>query len=114
MTASETLAAAAERRAAQVTDNDVRRATIAGAIGSFVEWYDYGIYGLLTTYLAINIMGGAQAGALFLTNVGFLVSFIARPFSSSGDNSSLVHSSFYAPGAPRTAWVGVRYQFDAK
>lgn len=82
MTASETLAAAAERRAAQVTDNDVRRATIAGAIGSFVEWYDYGIYGLLTTYLAINIMGGAQAGALFLTNVGFLVSFIARPFGS--------------------------------
>jgi MFS transporter, MHS family, proline/betaine transporter len=60
----------------------VRKATIAGSIGSFVEWYDYGIYGLLTTYLAINIMGGAEAGGLFLTNVGFLVSFIARPFGS--------------------------------
>lgn len=60
----------------------VRKATVAGAIGSFVEWYDYGIYGLLTTYLAINIMGGAEAGALFLTNVGFLVSFVARPFGS--------------------------------
>jgi MHS family proline/betaine transporter-like MFS transporter len=60
----------------------VRKATIAGSIGSFVEWYDYGIYGLLTTYLAINIMGGAEAGALLLTNVGFLVSFIARPFGS--------------------------------
>lgn len=60
----------------------VRRATVAGAVGSFVEWYDYGIYGLLTTYLAINIMGGAEAGGLFLTNVGFLVSFIARPFGS--------------------------------
>lgn len=60
----------------------VRKATIAGSVGSFVEWYDYGIYGLLTTYLAINIMGGAQAGGLFLTNVGFLVSFIARPFGS--------------------------------
>lgn len=60
----------------------VRKATVAGAIGSFVEWYDYGIYGLLTTYLAVNIMGGAQAGSLFLTNVGFLVSFIARPFGS--------------------------------
>ena len=35
----------------------VRKATIAGTMGSFVEWYDYGIYGLLTTYLAINIMG---------------------------------------------------------
>ncbi len=65
-----------------VSDHDVKRATVAGAVGSFVEWYDYGIYGLLTTYLALNIMGGAQAGALFLTNVGFLVSFIARPFGS--------------------------------
>lgn len=60
----------------------VRKATVAGAIGSFVEWYDYGIYGLLVTYLAINIMGEAEAGNLFLTNVGFLVSFIARPFGS--------------------------------
>lgn len=60
----------------------VRKATIAGSVGSFVEWYDYGIYGLLTTYLAINIMGGAEAGGLFLTNLGFLVSFIARPFGS--------------------------------
>lgn len=60
----------------------VRKATIAGSVGSFVEWYDYGIYGLLTTYLAIAIMGGAEAGGLFLTNVGFLVSFIARPFGS--------------------------------
>ncbi|MFF7308912.1 MFS transporter [Streptomyces sp. NPDC008137] len=60
----------------------VRKATVAGAIGSFVEWYDYGIYGLLVTYLAINIMGEAEAGGLFLTNVGFLVSFVARPFGS--------------------------------
>jgi MHS family proline/betaine transporter-like MFS transporter len=47
-----------------------------------VEWYDYGIYGLLTTYLAVNIMGGAEAGSLLLTNIGFLVSFVARPFGS--------------------------------
>ncbi|MFJ9899925.1 MFS transporter [Streptomyces sp. NPDC091280] len=60
----------------------VRKATFAGAVGSFVEWYDYGIYGLLVTYLAINVMGEADAGNLFLTNVGFLVSFLARPFGS--------------------------------
>lgn len=53
----------------------------------------------------------AQLGATGFTANG---SYIARPFSSSGDNSSLVHSTFFAPGAPRTAWVGVRYQFDAK
>ncbi|MGW2328459.1 MFS transporter [Streptomyces sp. NPDC001700] len=67
---------------AAANDKVVRKATVAGAIGSFVEWYDYGIYGLLVTYLAINIMGEADAGNLFLTNVGFLVSFIARPFGS--------------------------------
>lgn len=73
---------AADRRASLVSDSDVRRATLAGAIGSFVEWYDYGIYGLLATYVAINIMGGGQAGSLLLTNIGFLVSFIVRPFGS--------------------------------
>lgn len=60
----------------------VRKATFAGTMGSFVEWYDYGIYGLLTTYLAINIMGSKDIGSLLLTNVGFLVSFLARPFGS--------------------------------
>ncbi|MBT8160915.1 MULTISPECIES: MFS transporter [Arthrobacter] len=58
----------------------VRKATFAGTMGSFVEWYDYGIYGLLTTYLAVNIMGSKDVGSLLLTNVGFLVSFLARPF----------------------------------
>ncbi|QPZ38173.1 MFS transporter [Paramicrobacterium chengjingii] len=81
MTASERL----DTTAVKVATADgavVRRATIAGSIGSFVEWYDYGIYGLLTTYLAVSLMGGAEIGDLFLTNVGFLVSFVARPFGS--------------------------------
>jgi MHS family proline/betaine transporter-like MFS transporter len=60
----------------------VRKATLAGAVGSFVEWYDYGIYGLLTTYLALSLMGGEDIGDLLLTNIGFLVSFVARPFGS--------------------------------
>ncbi len=50
----------------------------------------------------------AQLGANGFTANG---SFIARPFSSSGDNTSLVHSTFYAPGAPRTLWAGLRYEF---
>ncbi|MFD7506495.1 MFS transporter [Streptomyces sp. NPDC059850] len=79
---SGTTATATAPDVASANDKVVRKATVAGAIGSFVEWYDYGIYGLLVTYLAINIMGEADAGNLFLTNVGFLVSFIARPFGS--------------------------------
>ncbi len=39
--------------------------------------------------------------------------FIARPFpATAGGDFPVQQSAFYAPGAPRTAWVGVRYQFD--
>lgn len=51
---------------------------------------------------------GAQLGTTAFTAQG---NYIARPFSAAGDNSSLVRSTFYAPGAPRTLWVGVRYEF---
>ena len=44
----------------------------------------------------------AQLGATGFTPDG---NFIARPFSSTGDNSTLVNSTFYAPGAPRRLWV---------
>lgn len=86
MTTSDRIDTSPDRPATAAVDTAdakvVRKATVAGAVGSFVEWYDYGIYGLLVTYLAINIMGEAEAGGLFLTNVGFLISFLARPFGS--------------------------------
>ena len=50
----------------------------------------------------------AQLNATGLTAEG---NFIARPFSGIGDNSSVVASTFYAPGAPRTVWAGLRYSF---
>jgi outer membrane receptor protein involved in Fe transport len=50
----------------------------------------------------------SQLGATGLTAEG---NFIARPFSASGDNSSVVNSTFFAPGAPRMIWAGVRYAF---
>lgn len=50
----------------------------------------------------------AQLNATGLTASG---NFIARPFSASGDNATLVGSTFYAPGAPRTFRAGVRYAF---
>jgi outer membrane receptor protein involved in Fe transport len=40
-------------------------------------------------------------------------SFNARPFG--GSNAAgypLQHSTFYAPGAPRLIWIGLRYEFD--
>ncbi|OZC87684.1 MFS transporter [Rhodococcus sp. 05-340-1] len=59
----------------------VKKVTVAGTIGSFVEWYDYGIYGLLVPTLAIVFApGGDSSGGIMLTYVGFLVSFLVRPF----------------------------------
>lgn len=54
---------------------------------------------------------GAQLGATGFTANG---NFIARPFNpslSSGGNNDPIYSSFYAPGAPRTLWAGIRYEF---
>jgi len=50
----------------------------------------------------------SQLNATGLTPEG---NFIARPFSGIGDNASVVNSTFYAPGAPRTIRAGVRYAF---
>jgi len=50
----------------------------------------------------------SQLNATGLTAEG---NFIARPFSAAGDNASVVHSTFYAPGAPRMLWAGLRYAF---
>jgi len=35
--------------------------------------------------------------------------FVARPFA--GNDAAVRHSTFYAPGAPRLAWAGLRYSF---
>ena len=54
---------------------------------------------------------GAQLGATGFTSEG---AFIARPFATPVIDGArpLVHATFYAPGAPRTAWAGVSYTFD--
>jgi hypothetical protein len=42
--------------------------------------------------------------------------FIARPFPTPVIDGELavVNATFYAPGAPRTIWAGIRYTFDIK
>jgi outer membrane receptor protein involved in Fe transport len=60
-----------------------------------------------------NLFDRRYATASQLNPTGFTAegNFIARPFSSVGDNASVVASTFYAPGAPRTIWAGVCYAF---
>jgi outer membrane receptor protein involved in Fe transport len=60
-----------------------------------------------------NLFDRRYATAAHLNATGFSAdgNFLARPFAASGDNASLVASTFYAPGAPRTIWAGLRYVF---
>ena len=55
----------------------------------------------------------AQLGPTGFTDNG---NFVARPFATPviDGERPLVHATFYAPGAPRMIWAGVRYTFDTK
>lgn len=53
----------------------------------------------------------AQLGATGFDANG---NFQARPFARNAEGEyPLQHSTFYAPGAPRTVWAGVRYRFGS-
>ncbi len=62
-----------------------------------------------------NLLNRRHHTAAQLGPIGFTASgnFVAQPLPAtvSGD-FPLRQSTFYAPGAPRMIWVGVRYQFD--
>lgn len=55
----------------------LKRAIVAGVIGHFVEWYDYGVYAYVATYLALAFFDGSSLMPVFAT---FAVAFFARPF----------------------------------
>jgi outer membrane receptor protein involved in Fe transport len=50
----------------------------------------------------------AQLGPTGFTNTG---AFIARPFPAIGGEFPLQQATFFAPGAPRGAWAGIRFRF---
>ncbi|MCI0661516.1 MAG: TonB-dependent receptor [Acidobacteria bacterium] len=50
----------------------------------------------------------AQLGTTGFTAEG---NFIARPFAAVDGEFPLQHATFYAPGAPRGAWGGIRFKF---
>ncbi len=62
-----------------------------------------------------NVFDRKYSSAAVLGANGFTASgnFIARPFAPAS-NDAIVHSTSYAPGAPRTFQVGLRYEFDLK
>lgn len=64
----------------QESKSVLHRAIGASAIGNAVEWFDYGVYAYLATYIAASLFPGDGAGSSVLyTLLGFAVSFLIRP-----------------------------------
>ena len=57
--------------------------------------------------------GGTNYSAAQLGPTGFTEAgnFIARPFAAIGGAFPLLHATFYAPGAPRSAWAGLQFKW---
>lgn len=57
----------------------LHRAIGASAIGNAVEWFDYGVYAYLATYIARSLFPGDGESGMVYTLLGFAVSFLIRP-----------------------------------
>jgi MHS family proline/betaine transporter-like MFS transporter len=60
---------------------EVRRVTLAGCVGIFVELYDNGIFGFMAGILAVVFFPDSATG-LILVFAGYAVSFVVRPLGA--------------------------------
>lgn len=59
-----------------------RRALVAGSVGNFIEWYEFGVYGYFATIIAAQFFtpeGGSDVEALIKTYASFALAFFFRP-----------------------------------
>ncbi|MBT2450880.1 MFS transporter [Streptomyces sp. ISL-43] len=59
-----------------------RRALVAGSVGNFIEWYEFGVYGYFATVIAAHFFtpeGGSDVEALVKTYASFALAFFFRP-----------------------------------
>jgi len=62
-----------------------RRALVAGSVGNFIEWYEFGVYGFLATVIAANFFsasGALDADSLVATYASFAIAFFFRPLGA--------------------------------
>jgi MHS family proline/betaine transporter-like MFS transporter len=65
------------------TTTQRKRVIFAGAIGSVVEYYDFGVYGYTATTLAVLFFPSSSPTASLLATLAvFAVAFVARPIGS--------------------------------
>ncbi|MFD4555145.1 MFS transporter [Streptomyces sp. NPDC058469] len=65
-----------------VPDRPAVRALIAGSVGNFIEWYEFGVYGYFATVIAARFFTPEGAGAaegLVRTYASFALAFFFRP-----------------------------------
>lgn len=64
----------------QVSPKTLRKVIAAAAIGNFVEWFDFAVYGFLATTIAQQFFpSGDASAALLKTFAVFAVAFAFRP-----------------------------------
>lgn len=62
-----------------------RRALIAGSVGNFIEWYEFGVYGYFATIIAANFFtpaGASDVEGLVKTYASFALAFFFRPLGA--------------------------------
>jgi MFS family permease len=67
---------------ARSTSERARRALVAGSVGNFIEWYEFGVYGFFATILASNFFattGSSPVEDLVKTYASFALAFFFRP-----------------------------------
>lgn len=80
-----------EASAQASTPEAARKAVTAGAIGNFIEWYDFAVYGYFATIIATQFFPSEnRVASLLATFAVFAVAFFMRPlgafvFGSYGD-----------------------------
>ncbi|WKD36646.1 MFS transporter [Streptomyces xanthophaeus] len=65
-----------------VRPDDARRALVAGSVGNFIEWYEFGIYGYFATVIAAQFFtpaGGSEVEGLVKAYASFALAFFFRP-----------------------------------
>ncbi|MCZ9883615.1 MFS transporter [Arthrobacter sp. B2a2-09] len=61
---------------------EARRALVAGSVGNFIEWYEFGIYGSFATIISTDFFttaGASDFEALIKTYASFAIAFFFRP-----------------------------------
>jgi MFS family permease len=69
----------------QATNQRTRRSLVAGTVGNFVEWYEFGAYGFFATVIAANFFSStstSDAESLIKTYASFALAFFFRPIGA--------------------------------